>query len=526
MDEVSRRAARMLSAAQTGGAARMLPLAESILEERTGALADGPAAMHFVRAVALIMLGDLRAAIAAAGLMLAAAEREGSAGWRSCALATRASERIKLGERDVSGHDGEAALRDLVAAEAALTDDEPDAVAAVNARVGIAVGYNQLRLYELVGPQFEEAYRISAADPELSAGKAMWLGNLADLHLRWALELYQIGEVARAERHTAQAEVWALQAATEACGPDAGTWRDAALLQAACARADRTDPAGAAADIERLTAVQEARGLGRTLLAYSLPFRAVALRRAGRVDEAVAIMERAVAELPPDAEWITVAATHRTHAVLLAAHGSAAARAALRYGDTLAGALWRQRQRTLHTAEALTSYETLRTEHEQAARAAETDALTGVANRRGFDRAVAALSAGPGRVTVLLIDLDRFKAVNDTRGHAAGDAALAAVAAAVSAGVRDGDVVARIGGDEFGALLPGADPVAGAGIAARIVRAVRDVPDCDATVSIGVAGGPAADLERTLRRADAAMYRAKRAGGDAVHDSDRPAARR
>src|SRR4051812_24348468 len=303
MHDTTRRAVRLLERAQTGEASTVLTLAESILGGSTGALADGPACMHFVRAVAFIVLGELRAGLDAVGLMLHAAEREGSAGWRACALATRASEQLRLGELDSAEYDVDGALRDLAAAEALVTD-ETDPIAAVNARVGIAVGYYGLRLYELVGAHFEAAYEISAAAPEQNGNPSMWLTKLADLHLHWALELYQVGQGAEAEQHTAEAERYALRAAAEASGDDAQAWRDSALLAAACARADREDPAGAAVDIEHYTAVLQARGWGAAALAYSRPFRAVALKRAGRAEEALRVIERAVADLPPDAGWL------------------------------------------------------------------------------------------------------------------------------------------------------------------------------------------------------------------------------
>jgi diguanylate cyclase (GGDEF)-like protein len=292
------------------------------------------------------------------------------------------------------------------------------------------------------------------------------------------------------------------------------------MLAAACAKADRHDPAGAAVEIARALATLEARGLSPTALAYSRPFHAVALHRSGRPAEALEVMERAVATLPPDAGWLIVSATHRTRAVLLVAHGSTEAEIGLAYGDTLAAALWRQRLRTLQTVAAMKSLLELRMQHEQAARAAALDALTGVANRGAFDRAVGKAQSRPADlVTVLLVDLDKFKQINDTAGHAAGDAALQAIAAALAAQLRPDDLLARLGGDEFAALLPGVGTEAALQVAARMVTAVRDIPDCPATVSIGVAVDYAADLPDALRRADQAMYRVKRRGGDGVEAS-------
>ncbi|WP_433292368.1 diguanylate cyclase domain-containing protein [Actinoplanes sp. CA-030573] len=512
MSEIAQQAARWLERAQSGHAEAALDFAESMLAEATGDIADGPACMHFVRAVALAGLGEPELSLAALDVAARAAERDGSPGWRSCALATKAAHLMRIGD---TGRDFDEILHDLVTAEI-LVAHETEPIAAVNARVGVAIGYFELRLYELVGPHYDAAYAMS---PPGSGNRAMWLFNQAELHLFWALELYQVGQVAAAEEHTAEAERYALRAADEADGPDAGAWRDHAMLAAACAKADRTDPWGPAAEIERLLVVLEGRGMPAAALAFSRPFHAVALRRSGRSEAALEVMRRAIADLPADAGWLIVSATQRTYAVLLAAHGSADAAVGLAYGDTLAGALWRQRLRTLQTVEAMKSLELLRLQHEQAARAAAMDALTGIANRGAFDRAVRQAQARPAElVTVLLIDTDKFKQINDTRGHAAGDDALRAIAAALGAQLREGDLLARLGGDEFAALLPGVPIATARTIAARMVEAVRGIPDCPATVSIGVAAAYAADLPDALRRADEAMYRIKRRGGDGVED--------
>ena len=503
MTDITRQVARLLERAQSGHAREALAEAESAPH------GGDPAGMHFVRAVALANLGE--DPIPALGLMVRAAEHEGSPGWRACALATRASHLLRTGDTD----DPDGVLHDLVTAEIVAVD-ETEPIAAVNARVAVAIGYFELRLYELVGPQYDAAYEMS---PPGSGNRAMWLYNQAEMHLFWALELYQIGEVAAAEAHTAEAERYALRAAGEADGPDAAAWRDHALLAAACAKADRQNPSGAAAGIADLLARLAARGVSPTSLAFSRPFHAVALRRSGRPDEALEVMERAVATLPPDAGWLIEAATHRTRAVLLAARGSADAVIGLTYGDTLARELWRQRLRNLQTVAAMKSLERLRIQHDQAARAATLDALTGVANRGAFDLAVRHAQQRPADlVTVLLIDTDKFKQINDTAGHAAGDAALRAIADALAAQLRDADLLARVGGDEFAALLPGVGAAEAIAIARRMAEAVRHVPDCPATVSIGVAAARAADLPEAMRRADQAMYRVKRRGGDGVEE--------
>ncbi|MEV4510046.1 EAL domain-containing protein [Dactylosporangium sp. NPDC049525] len=148
---------------------------------------------------------------------------------------------------------------------------------------------------------------------------------------------------------------------------------------------------------------------------------------------------------------------------------------------------------------------------------ASHDALTDLANRSLFgERVSEALAAGPPeRLRVLLIDLNEFKTVNDTLGHAVGDALLVAAADRLRAAVRRGDIVARLGGDEFAILLEQADDAAARTVIARIAAAFEEPVDVDGhrlrlAASIGVAlGTVAATPQELLRRADVAMYAAK-----------------
>ncbi|ACA21032.1 diguanylate cyclase/phosphodiesterase [Methylobacterium sp. 4-46] len=153
---------------------------------------------------------------------------------------------------------------------------------------------------------------------------------------------------------------------------------------------------------------------------------------------------------------------------------------------------------------------------------AETDVLTGLANRSVFQARLSALDGpqarerGPG--ALLLVDLDGFKPVNDTFGHAAGDACLVEVAARLRALCREADLVARIGGDEFAILIgPSGGPAAAERVAARVLRALAapmapggQVFQLGASVGIALADGcGSADL---FIRADLALYAAKAAG--------------
>lgn len=160
-------------------------------------------------------------------------------------------------------------------------------------------------------------------------------------------------------------------------------------------------------------------------------------------------------------------------------------------------------------------------------RAANVDGLTAMLNRSGFEplaERVLRRHAVDGKpVCVLLLDLDHFKAVNDTHGHAAGDAVLRTFAECVRAVLRAGDLVARPGGEEFWVLLPGADPDTAREIAQRICDRYRltDTPWAGAsirnTVSIGVAEVVAGEsLQSALARADTALYLSKSQGRDRV----------
>lgn len=152
------------------------------------------------------------------------------------------------------------------------------------------------------------------------------------------------------------------------------------------------------------------------------------------------------------------------------------------------------------------------------------DSVTGMANRRLFDDRLAALIDSRRRrfdsFAILYIDVDDFKAVNDRYGHAIGDKVLAAIGLRLQVCVRDTDIVARIGGDEFGVIVTQLESSSYAEeVAARIVESLRKPLDAgamsfDVRASIGVARFPSdgIDAAALMKRADEAMYRAKQKG--------------
>jgi diguanylate cyclase (GGDEF)-like protein len=166
--------------------------------------------------------------------------------------------------------------------------------------------------------------------------------------------------------------------------------------------------------------------------------------------------------------------------------------------------------------------------HEEVYQLATLDALTELCNRRHFvdvvDREIARALRHARPLSLCIIDVDLFKPVNDRFGHAAGDGVLRQLAAIVRRFVRDEDVAARIGGEEFAVLLPEADAEAARAFAERLREAVATTPFDIAgqphrlTISIGIAmAGPGrGDRPALMKAADAALYRAKEDGRDRV----------
>ena len=182
------------------------------------------------------------------------------------------------------------------------------------------------------------------------------------------------------------------------------------------------------------------------------------------------------------------------------------------------------------------SFKDLLTRVEQAILRAETrnrllfsarqDELTGLGNLRLFEERLATEAARIDRygtpLSIVVMDVDKLKTINDRHGHAAGSAVLRSVGEALAHAIRETDLAVRYGGDEFVVLLPHTELADGAAFAERILTRVRQLRPCGLTVSVslGVAAfdkGVDRTVEHLFERADQAAYRAKRDGGDGVN---------
>ena len=162
------------------------------------------------------------------------------------------------------------------------------------------------------------------------------------------------------------------------------------------------------------------------------------------------------------------------------------------------------------------------------ARLATLDPLTGVFNRRTMtelaNKAIAASKRHGRPLSLLILDIDYFKRINDQFGHEAGDLALCRFVELLAEVKREGDVIARIGGEEFVMILPDANEAAALASAERLRMRLSDsdfmisgwpVP-LQASIGVGTLGPAISDLESLLREADRAMYEAKRSGRNRV----------
>lgn len=241
--------------------------------------------------------------------------------------------------------------------------------------------------------------------------------------------------------------------------------------------------------------------------------RAVRLADDGRIEEAAIVAEAAVEEASDS--WIVAAPVSLGR--YLAAQFPPPTEAARVYARNLAERSWVGREHNTRAAQQRRWAEGLRLDRDRLSQLVNTDPMTGLANRRGYDHYRSDLEGRGEAVPVglLVVDVDRFKAVNDTFGHVVGDEVLVRIAELLERSTRPDDLVARFGGDEFVVLIPGASDRVVAERAETLRRRVDEMPWHElrpglvVSISVGMARGTSNQVEGLVESADVRMYRAK-----------------
>ncbi|WP_083665818.1 diguanylate cyclase [Saccharomonospora sp. CUA-673] len=431
----------------------------------------------------------------------------------------------------LSGHD-DAALTEIARA-LALLDDPPSQELGLGRRAwdrllstalnDCWIVLNQLGVYEAaeeVITRAHQAVRDSAGPHEIT----MQLMNRVKMLLGWGLRLERIGrsEEAGEKFRTAASMAIAVEAPfAESLFPrKAGV---AAVDQVASLAAALAFAAPSEAHIDRLRRLRTT-----PLFPFDKPLLSIALARClesiGNHEEAFELLLGDRDDLPDEhyQPSIRIGVIHElTRFADRYDLGDPRAQLA-DYAGALEAELWSMRESQSAALDTRREHERLSAMHGAITQQAMQDPLTGLPNRRALDERLRgyASSSVSEPLAVALIDLDGFKGVNDLRSHADGDDVLRIVASTLRDSLRGDDIVARYGGDEFVALLPGAPLAAATQAMNRAVTAVDELPrhlSHGVTLSVGlVALRTGERAEEVLSRADASMYQAKRQGGNRI----------
>lgn len=458
--------------------------------------------------------------------MLAHTRRHGLALLRADAHALR-------GRRLVIAAQEDAALTEIARALAILDDSViPDRQVGVrnwnrmlsSTLIDCWLVLNQLGVYEaadeVIG-RAAAAIRESASPHEI----ALQLMNRVKMLLGWGLRLERI------EQYKESVEKFR----TAASMADAAEGPFAESLFPRKANVPAADQVGVLASaqalhepdekhIDRLQALHKAPPFGneREIVAIAL---ARCLDKAGHRAEALDVLREAREALTDDTSQPAMRLTISRELARLDTtpdYASGASQSLVDYANRLEKEMWTLRESQIATLNARREHERLSAEHGAITQQALQDPLTGLPNRRALDERLRTLasSADAQPLAVGLVDLDGFKGVNDKQSHAEGDNVLRVVASTLRDALRGDDVVARYGGDEFIVLLPGAPASAAKMALGRAVKSVAQLPhhlSHGVTLSIGLVSlRPQERAEQVLARADAAMYQAKRGGGNQV----------
>jgi len=510
--ELTARIAVAMTSAQSGGHATAAAEIEAIRAELGGVPSYQLAAAEYVRGVTAHHASDADEALKAVDACVAVAKAIDEPGWEANALPIRI---INLAR---SGRGGDT-VKDLVTAEHALSRTK-DAGLTAWAHTGLGYAYDVLRLYELCIPHYELATQLDADVFELAESLAIDRLNLAETYLRWAHELERLGDPSycqEIQERLASAAYWAREAERVIVDEESQEfWRLSARLWLAAA-ATTEDPAAAVAELTECR--DEISKLGETeRLAIAGTYLARALQTDGKPEEAKAAADRAADDLIPLADPATYVLVLQTRSEIAAAGGGPGALAGLEYGRSVARGWWKERQRALNAVRHALATHDLSARHDAEWHAARQDPLTGIGNRRALDERLTAARDSGRAVTVLVIDVDDLKVVNDTYGHACGDEFLQVVANLLVEQARATDAVIRSGGDEFIVVLDQPDAKGGAQLAQRIRTAAAAIAAATSKPWLGRLGlsiGYAATAEgvgvdQLIATADGRLYDDKR----------------
>jgi diguanylate cyclase (GGDEF)-like protein len=514
-DALTARIAAAMTAAQSGGHASAAAEIDAIRAELGGVPSYTLAAAEYVRAVTAHHASDADEALRAVEACVEVGRAIGEPGWEANALPVRI---INLAR---SGRGGDT-VNDLVAAEAALSRTEDPGLVAW-AHTGLGYAYDVLRLFELCIPHYELATQSDADVFDLAESRAIDRLNLAETYLRWAHELERLGDPSYAqeiEERLASAAYWAREAEPVIADDETQEfWRLSARLWVAAATTP-DDPAQAVADLTEIR--DDISKLGETeRLAIAGAYLARALRADGKPDEAKAAADRAADDLIPLADPATHILVLQTRSEIDALDGTPGSAAGLAYARSVARGWWRDRRRALNAVRHALAARDLPARHDAEWHAARQDPLTGVGNRRALDERLTAARDSGRAVTLLAIDVDNLKVVNDTFGHPCGDELLQVVANLLVEQARATDAVIRSGGDEFFVVLDQPDAKGGAQLAERIrdaVEAIAATTDKPWLRRLGLSLGYAATaeglgVEQLVPQADQRLYEDKRRSG-------------
>jgi diguanylate cyclase (GGDEF)-like protein len=421
----------------------------------------------------------------------------------ACALALRARALYSSHDPALSMTADADLARATVLAEAA----EGDWVQVARAHFNCALAYAGRDLWELEDRHYRAAAELGEGEGQYLRFQCTTAFNRADAQLNWLCALRELGDD-EAIAHCAEQVADALRVAQALPIPDA--WQHdllvfAALLGAIAPGFDGPDPKDVPAEGVHAGFVHIARALTES-------------------DHS-----RAYAEIRAAIAAVDFVIQCRQHVLALCIAGELEAAAvgretdALRYARQLAQMRWTARLSSLGAMESMIAAERLRGEHTRLSQHAGLDDLTQLSNRRGLREYLTQLIAeGVDRIALLLVDLDRFKAINDTHGHLAGDQTLTRLADTLKAAVRPGDLAIRLGGDEFALVIPSIELSSARRRAESICTEISTTaweqiaPELHVTVSVGVALGTPSEFDALTELADTALYRSKTAGRNRV----------